>query len=298
MDKDQEVMKEQGDGTEEQVKPVVESVESEEPKAPVGDEPLETEDSSSEDDIADTIDILNQFQQIIGGKGQITGLPKNLIPVIKFTIEKMVALRDLFKDPYYKQLIDEMIDQKEDGKTPSVLAAIAKVIPIDEIEELADSEDYESAHKGVESRLASEKEASDNESQMYAMFQESQNAGKSYCQKKKYDEAEMKELFSFALGWFKILGDGQISEKEWEQIDKLKNYDSDMESIKKQIPSAPVKEVLPDKSSMEESMMPRTEKPKASPSTMIESLGVTMSEAPDFSRMGRMKRNQNRINNQ
>lgn len=298
MDKDQEVMKEQGDGTEEQVKPVAESVESEEPKAPVGDEPLETEDSSSEDDIADTIDILNQFQQIIGGKDQITGLPKNLIPVIKFTIEKMVALRDLFKDPYYKQLIDEMIDQKEDGKTPSVLAAIAKVIPIDEIEELADSEDYESAYKGVESRLASEKEASEKESQMYAKFQESQNAGKSYCQKKKYDEAEMKELFSFALGWFKILGDGQISEKEWEQIDKLKNYDSDIESIKKQIPSAPVKEVLPDKSSMEESMMPRAEKPKASPSTMIESLGVTMSEAPDFSRMGRMKRNQNRINNQ
>lgn len=298
MDKDQEVMKEQGDGTEEQVKPVAESVESEEPKAPVGDEPLETEDSSSEDDIADTIDILNQFQQIIGGKDQITGLPKNLIPVIKFTIEKMVALRDLFKDPYYKQLIDEMIDQKEDGKTPSVLAAIAKVIPIDEIEELADSEDYESAYKGVESRLASEKEASEKESQMYAKFQESQNAGKSYCQKKKYDEAEMKELFSFALGWFKILGDGQISEKEWEQIDKLKNYDSDIESIKKQIPSAPVKEVLPDKSSMEESMMPRAEKPKASPSTMIESLGVTMSEAPDFSRIGRMKRNQNRINNQ
>lgn len=298
MDKDQEVMKEQGDGTEEQVKPVAESVESEEPKAPVGDEPLETEDSSSEDDIADTIDILNQFQQIIGRKDQITGLPKNLIPVIKFTIEKMVALRDLFKDPYYKQLIDEMIDQKEDGKTPSVLAAIAKVIPIDEIEELADSEDYESAYKGVESRLASEKEASEKESQMYAKFQESQNAGKSYCQKKKYDEAEMKELFSFALGWFKILGDGQISEKEWEQIDKLKNYDSDIESIKKQIPSAPVKEVLPDKSSMEESMMPRAEKPKASPSTMIESLGVTMSEAPDFSRIGRMKRNQNRINNQ
>ena len=294
---DEEVMKEQNDGTEEEIKPVVEDAEPKENEAPIKDESLEAKGSApdSEEDITNVIDILNQFQQIIGGKGQITGLPKDLIPVIKFTIEKMVALRDLFEDPYYKQLIDELVDQKEDGKTPSVKAAIVKIIPIEELEELADSEDYEGAHRDVESRLASDKEASDKEAEMYAAFKQSQDAGEAYCQKKNYDEAEKKELFSFALAWMKIIGDGVISEKEWEQVDKLKNYDSDMESLKKQVPSAPVKEVLPDKSSMDESMMPPVEKPKAAPTNAIESLGASMAEAPDFSRIGRMNRMKNKI---
>ena len=69
-------------------------------------------------------------------------------------IQKMVALRDLFKDPLFKIILDDMVDQAEDGKEPSALVAFVRNVSRDEYEELADSEDYEGAQGRVSSQLS------------------------------------------------------------------------------------------------------------------------------------------------
>jgi len=242
------------------------------------DKPVDDKDDVTEEDISNVIATLNEFQKIIGGKEQIANIPKELVKINKFMIEKMIALRDMYEDPYWKQMIDDMVDQKEDGKTPSVVVAAARVIPQDEYEEAVDNENYDDVQAKVGQKVQGIKDAQDNEASMASNFKASQDAGKAYCQKMNYDDSEMKDLFSLAMSWFKILGDGMISEEEWAKIDKMRNYDGDTKMLRDQLPAAPTKEVLPDKSSMQASMnAPAPTKPAAKPTNSLEALGMAQS---------------------
>lgn len=236
----------------------------------------EVEEVSGQD-ITDIIGILNEFQKISGGTGEITDIPENLRGAIRFAIEKMVALRQIFEDDLFNKIIDDMVDQREDGKTPSVLVAVARNIPLEDLQDIADNENYEEIQGAVEQRLADKKQMSEKEDALYADFQTSQKAGKSFCEKMGYDEAQTNELFKFAMGWFKILGDGKITEEEWAKIDKMRNYDTDIEAIKGSLPPAPVKEVLPDKGSTEtfaSTPQPAKQPVKNNLEMMAESMGT------------------------
>lgn len=251
--------------------------------APVGDETVPEGDVPAQEDISEIIGVLNEFQKMIGGKGDITDVPENLRGVLKLSIETLIGIRDLYEDPLYKQLLEDLSDQKEDGKTPSVKVAIARIVPLEELQNIADEENYEDIQGAVDERLSSDKEAQDNEASLAASFAESQKSGKTYCEKMGYDDEETNRLFTTAMDWFKILGDGKISEDEWARIDKMDNYDSDTQALRGQIPKEQTKEVLPDNSSIQQMQNAKpAEKAPAKPTNSIEAMSAAMSGTPSY----------------
>ena len=243
-----------------------------------------------EEDISDIIGMLNEMSSITGeGEGGIKDVPAEIRPVIRFMIQKMVALRDLFKDPLFKIILDDMVDQAEDGKEPSALVAFVRNVPREEYEELADSEDYEGAQGRVSSRLSDMETAKQSESELLDKFNESQEAGKRFAKSMGYDDQETVKLFSFAFEWFKILGDGVISENEWAKVDKMRNYDADVDALKRRMPQAPRKEVLPDKSSMASASIPTRGITVPSATNSIERMGAMSSPAEDITQVGKRR---------
>ena len=243
-----------------------------------------------EEDISDIIGMLNEMSSITGeGEGGIKDVPAEMRPVIRFMIQKMVALRDLFKDPLFKIILDDMVDQAEDGKEPSALVAFVRNVPREEYEELADSEDYEGAQGRVSSQLSDMETAKQSESELLDKFNESQEAGKRFAKSMGYDDQEIVKLFSFAFEWFKILGDGVISENEWAKVDKMRNYDADVDALKQRMPQAPRKEVLPDKSSMASAQMPTRGITAPAATNSIERMGAMASPAEDITQVGKRR---------
>ena len=243
-----------------------------------------------QEDISDIIGMLNEMAGISGGEEKISDVPQNMRGVIRFMIQKMIVMRDLFKDPLYKIILDDMADQAEDGKTPSLLVAFVRNVPRDEYEELADSEDYESAQGRVSSQLSDMDTAKQSEDELLDKFNESQEAGKRFAKSMGYDEQEIVKLFGFAFEWFKILGDGVISENEWAKVDKMRNYDADVEALKQRMPQAPRKEVLPDKSSMGSAPMPTRGTAALTATNSIERMGAGMANpTEDITQVGKRK---------
>ena len=258
---------------------------------PMPEDPNAVQGSApDEEDISDIIGMLNEMSSITGeGEGGIKDVPAEMRPVIRFMIQKMVALRDLFKDPLFKIILDDMVDQAEDGKEPSALVAFVRNVSRDEYEELADSEDYEGAQGRVSSQLSDMDTAKQSESELLDKFNESQEAGKRFAKSMGYDDQEIVKLFSFAFEWFKILGDGVISENEWAKVDKMRNYDADVDALKQRMPQAPRKEVLPDKSSMASAQMPTRGITAPAATNSIERMGAMASPAEDITQVGKRR---------
>lgn len=258
---------------------------------PMPEDPNAVQGSApDEEDISDIIGMLNEMSSITGeGEGGIKDVPAEMRPVIRFMIQKMVALRDLFKDPLFKIILDDMVDQAEDGKEPSALVAFVRNVPREEYEELADSEDYEGAQGRVSSQLSDMDTAKQSESELLDKFNESQEAGKRFAKSMGYDDQEIVKLFSFAFEWFKILGDGVISENEWAKVDKMRNYDADVDALKQRMPQAPRKEVLPDKSSMASAPMPTRGITAPAATNSIERMGAMASPAEDITQVGKRR---------
>ena len=258
---------------------------------PMPEDPNAVQGSApDEEDISDIIGMLNEMSSITGeGEGGIKDVPAEMRPVIRFMIQKMVALRDLFKDPLFKIILDDMVDQAEDGKEPSALVAFVRNVSRDEYEELADSEDYEGAQGRVSSQLSDMDTAKQSESELLDKFNESQEAGKRFAKSMGYDDQEIVKLFSFAFEWFKILGDGVISENEWAKVDKMRNYDADVDALKQRMPQAPRKEVLPDKSSMGSASMPTRGTTAPTATNSIERMGAMASPAEDITQVGKRR---------
>lgn len=258
---------------------------------PMPEDPNAVQGSAPDkEDISDIIGMLNEMSSITGeGEGGIKDVPAEMRPVIRFMIQKMVALRDLFKDPLFKIILDDMVDQAEDGKEPSALVAFVRNVSRDEYEELADSEDYEGAQGRVSSQLSDMDTAKQSESELLDKFNESQEAGKRFAKSMGYDDQEIVKLFSFAFEWFKILGDGVISENEWAKVDKMRNYDADVDALKQRMPQAPRKEVLPDKSSMASAQMPTRGITAPVATNSIERMGAMASPAEDITQVGKRR---------
>jgi len=265
--------------------------------APTGDEPageeppVEAEPSGEApdaEDISDLIAILNEVDKADGGDGNISDIPQHLRKVLRFIIEKLVALRDAFGDPLFKKVLDDMVDQKEDGETPSLLVAVARNVPIEDIQELADKEEYGDVQSAVEDRIANETKSAEDEKKLYANFQKSDENLKTYCDQMGYEGEERDEFFK-AIGMLRdAFADGILSMDELEQIDKMRNYDKDVEQLRSQLPEEPTKEVLPDKASIDAAMTPPAPE-KRKPANSIETMAA-MSPMTDVTMIGKRKR--------
>jgi len=258
------------------VNPPEESPEPEETPAEVEEEGVEEQEGAEEvpsvEDLSTVIELLNEVDQLNGGNGGITDLPASLAGSVKYIVEKMVALRDAFEDPKLKAIIDDMVDQKEDGATPSAKVAVARVFDVEELQEIADSEDYASAQAGVEEGLAQEAEKKQSENDLYAKFDESKANIDAYVEEMGYNEDESGKLYERIAKLRDIFADGLITKEEVAEIDKIDKYDGDIAALRSQLPQEPTKEVLPDRASMEEQVAQTPKKQEYKPRNTIESM--------------------------
>jgi hypothetical protein len=231
--------------------------------AEVAPETDETIDAPDAGDFTDIISLLNLFDKEIGGKGEIANVPAELMGSIKFLVDKLTFIKDMFADPKFKAIIDDMADQAQDGKTPSLDVAIARNIPLAKLQELADTEDYEGVQQELADELDEMKKKGEEDSMYEANFNEFQKGIKEFCTEKRYDDAEKDALSKFILDIMKIFGDGKLTKNEVAQFDKMRNYDKDTEALQSQLVKQPeTKEVLPDMSSVESAISkPRTTPP-------------------------------------
>lgn len=260
--------------------------------APLEDKSVDqVSDSLDGEDIDDALVLLNIMDKEVGGKGEIAGIPEDMRSSIKYLVEKLVFVRDLFDDPLWKAILDDMADQKEDGKTPSVEVAIARNIPLEKIQTIAESEDYEGAQNELTSNLVSKKQAEEEDAQYEASFEESKKAGEAYAAEMGYDDAQKNELFQHVLDLFKIMADGKLTVNEFKQVDKMRNYDKDVEDLRSQIQPKEAKEVLPDKASVEAAITKKEVKPKNNANTPgIGSMGAYQNIGTDVTKVGSRRR--------
>lgn len=259
--------------------------------APATDKPVETAespDAPDENDLSDVIAILQDIQTETGGKGEITSIPPELAGVVKFLIEKMTALREAFADPLFKAVLDDMVDQKEEGTTPSLLVAISRNIPMDELEALADNENYADAQKSVSEKLKKVEDDGKAEEELYAKFDKTKSEFESYCQENNLSDEAKSALWEKVVMLMRVFGDGFISKKEFAEVDKMNNYDNDIAGLKKQLPEKPKKEVLPDKASINAEMNPAPVQ-KSQPRNMMENMAA-MQGGVDVTEIGKRKR--------
>jgi len=245
-------------------------------------------DAPDEQDIANVISILNEIKVISGGNGDITEISPQLLGAIKPLVDNLTALEKVFKDPLYQVVIDDMVGQAEEGKTPSILVAIARNIPIEELQNLADNENYGDIQGAVDERVGRDEEGKKAEEALYANFDKTKSEFESYCEEMAYDETQKKELWSTVVTLMKIFGDGYLSKNEFREVDKMRNYEKDIESYKAQIPSSRKKEVLPDKASIDASMAPKAPV-QSSPKNSIEQMAA-ISPMTDVTEIGKRKR--------
>lgn len=241
--------------------------------------------NATEKDIDDVLMVLNEINQISGGKGSISNIPNELHSPIKFLIEKMVTIRDAFEDPLFKDVLDDMDEQRQSGQVPSLLVAIARNVPMEELTKIADDENYEDVQNAVNDRVSKEKSDSEAEKALYSNFDKSKKAIDAYCAKMSYDDARKQKLYARIAKLRDIFADGLVTEPEVAEIDKIDNYDTDMEAMKARVPENAVKTVLPDKASIEESMVAK--KPQA-PAPQSSLGGMTLGQ-PDYMNTGKRK---------
>lgn len=260
--------------------------------APATDKPdgAAASDAPDEKDISDVIKLLNEIQTMNGGKGDIAEIAPNLVGTVKFLLDKMIALRDAFQDPLFKSVLDDMVDQQEDGKTPSLLVAVARNAPMEELQDLANNENYADVQGAVDEQLANTKADEDAEEVLFGNYEGSKKEGQAYADEMGYNEAEAQKLFKTVMDWISILGDGKITRKEWGEADNMRNYTKDTEALRSQIPEVPKKEVVPDKSSIAATMAETSPKKKTTTArNSIEGMGATATGLGGFGNVGKRR---------
>lgn len=248
------------------------------------------EEALSGDDITDVITILNAIDSDLGGKGEIKSIPPELVSVMKSLVQKLIVLRDVSEDPLWKAILDDIVDQKEDGSPASLKVAIARNVPLQELMDLAENEDYAGAQKSLGDKLNADKEMAAEDERISMNFDKSKANFEAYCAKNNYDEAEKSALWEKVSMLMRVFGDGLLTEGEFAEVDKMRNYDSDIAGMKAQIPAENKKEVLPDKASIDASIYPAAKKPASyQPRNQIESMAAN---APlvDVTDIGKRKR--------
>lgn len=253
-----------------------------------GTEGAKGQEGPSEEDVANVVTLLNEVQKFNGGKGEISSIPPEIFNEVKFLLDKMVALRDAFEDPLFKAVLDDMVDQKDDGKTPSVLVAIARNVPVEELQDLADNEEYEGMQEAVQDRINKAKEEKAGNEALYANFEISKKEIDDYVAENNYSEEEASALHSDIAMLRDAFADGKLTKAELAKIDKMRNYDKDIAAMKEQVPAEPKKEILPDKASMEAAMTENI-KEKVKPRNSIEAMGAAY-PGVDVTKVGSRKR--------
>jgi len=253
---------------------------------PEASETNETSDVASENDIEQILMLLNEIDKSQGGKGSIAGLSPETVGPVRYLAERLKSIVDLYEDPLFKDVLDDMHEQRMDGQVPSLLVAVARNVPMEELTRLADDEDYEGVQTAVNDRLSKVKEDEDSEKALYGNFDTSKKNIDAYCSEMGYDDGRKQKLYATISMLRNCFADGLLTKEEIAKIDKIDNYDGDVQTLKSQAtPAGGVKTVLPDKASIEESMTQRK-----TPSASQNSIENTASyQKPAYLEVGKRK---------
>lgn len=242
--------------------------------APTDDKPTEVDGEEkipTSDDISDVIEILNILDKEVGGTGEIAEIPDSLRNSLGFLVTSLSTVKDMWEDPAWNALLEDLRDQKEDGQTPSIEVAVARTIPLAKIQELAESEDYAGAQGELRSSLDAAKASADEEAMYSESFDTMLQQAEEYAQEMGYDEERKNQTLQKIFDILKIVGDGKLSKAEFAEFDKMVNYDTDTATLRDQLSAQGSKEVLPDKASVEAAMTPK--KPERKEPTSEPGLG-------------------------
>lgn len=260
-------------------KPIVETTEA--------SEMSETTVAPDEQDIERVLMVLNELNQVRGRKGNISGIPPELLDVVKDVIEMITTIRDAYEDPLFKDVLDDMNDQRMNGQVPSLLVAVARNVPMEELQRVADDEGYEDVQMAVSDRVSKEKEDQESEKALYGNFDTSKKNIDDYCSEMGYDDARKQTLYA-TIGMLRnCFADGLLTKEEIAKIDKIDNYDGDIETLKSKVaPAGAVKTVLPDKASIDESMTATKKAPVASGNSIQSTANFN---TPDYLNTGKRR---------
>lgn len=260
-------------------KPIVETTEA--------SEMSETTAAPDEQDIERVLMVLNELNQVRGRKGNISGIPPELLDVVKDVIEMITTIRDAYEDPLFKDVLDDMNDQRMNGQVPSLLVAVARNVPMEELQIVADDEGYEDVQSAVSDRVSKEKEDQESEKALYGNFDTSKKNIDDYCSEMGYDDARKQTLYA-TIGMLRnCFADGLLTKEEIAKIDKIDNYDGDVETLKSKVaPAGGVKTVLPDKASIDESMTATKKAPVASGNSIQSTANFN---TPDYLNTGKRR---------
>lgn len=263
--------------------------------APVEEKPVvgEATEAPGAKDFSDVLMLLNIMDKEVGGKGMITELPEDLRGSIEYMAKALTFVKDRYDDPLYKDIMDDMFDQEEDGQTPSLEVAIARNISIERLQELADSEDYAGAQGDLADGIAAQAQTDEEDAQYDANFQASQQAGEEYATEMGYDEARKNQLFQEVMDLLTVFGDGVLTKDEFAKVDKILNYGPDTEALRNELSNQGSKEVLPDQASIDAATDSANQVP--APKAKIDTPGL---ESLNYSEPAYLKTGQKRFGKQ
>lgn len=232
---------------------------------------VETEtDALDKEDVDELLTLLNEINTAVGSEGAIGAIPDEMRGVTQAIVDKIVFLRNLYEDPTFEDILDDLAEQAELGETPSILVAVARTIPMEDIEAAADEENYSEIQSKVKGRIAERAENAAEEGRVLSNIDQTMQNLEQYASEQNYSDEEKDALMAEIkkmMGWF---ADGSISVEEFAEIDKKRNYDRDIEEVKSQIPPETKREVMPDAASM--AAMPQAPAPKKAKPSVIDNV--------------------------
>lgn len=237
-------------------------------------------DAPDAEDIDELLLLLNEIDKAAEGTGEIAEIPEGMRNSLKVITDRIVSLRKVFQDQAFQDVVDDMTEQSEMGEEPSLLVAVARTIPMEDIEKAADEENYSEIQGSIKGKLADDAKAKEDDDALMTNIDQSMDNMISYCKEQNYSPEEteaFEALIKDLMSWF---ADGIISKEECPKIDKMRNYDRDTEALKSQIPEKPKKEVMPDAASMAAASAPPVQQKSQSPRSAMD--GVSSILEPSY----------------
>lgn len=256
-------------------------------KEPMQKPPKSTEYTQISGEEVKPDELLEKVNEILAEAydGQsIESLQEELRPLMSDLMNASIALKSLQSSTIWGAVLDDLMDQAEDGQTPNPDLALVRAAPKDYIDRLYEGSDDEAVVKAIDERNASIKAEEEAGATLSSNIEQSIKEAEEFSNERGYSEEEKQAFLNQVKMWYKVFADGKITKNEYELIEKGMNYDNDVAGLKSQVPEEPKKEVLPDKSSIDSS---KIEMPKPRSPLGMESIAY---EGTDITQIGSRKR--------
>lgn len=249
-------------------------------KAPSG----ETTPGESETEPDELLERVNEILGELYDGQSVESIQDELRPLMGDFMNASLAMKALSESPIWGPVLNDLMDQAEDGQTPNPDLAFVRSAPKEYVDRLYEGSDDEAVLKASEEYKSGVKSKEESEAAISSNLDQSIKEAEEFSQERGYSDEEKAAFMEQVKMWYKVFADGKITKDEYSLIEKGMNYDKDVADLQGQIPEEPKKEVLPDKSSIDAAKAPAQTKRK--PGGM-ESIVI---QTPEYLNTGSRKR--------